>query len=267
MISPSGDAATAAQMTVRARIRSVSTPVLRVTPAPSAAVARQPVCTSSRALPRDQCALRETRGMVTARPPGDQHDAGSAGRSRGSHGGRVVCDLGQRAGELDPGRPAAHDHEGQPGGASVRIAFALRMLEGGEDPAPDPGGVFDRLQPRCEGLPLGMAEVVVVRSGGEDERIVGHAPVPEDQAASRGVEIDRLTEEYPRIRLAAEDEAGGTRSRPTDRRSPPGRGRLEGWKFRRSTSVTHRRPRAHAPQSGRRSRRRRSRPESDRDRT
>ena len=50
---------------------------------------------------------------------------------------RLPRDLGQRAGQLDAGRPAADDHERHPGPPPVSIGLALGDLECHEHPLPD----------------------------------------------------------------------------------------------------------------------------------
>ena len=65
----------------------------------------------------------------------------------------VPGDLGERAGQLDAGRPAADDHERQPGAAPGRVRLALGRLEGEEHAAADLQRVLDALQARGERAP------------------------------------------------------------------------------------------------------------------
>src|SRR5256885_14464202 len=73
--------------------------------------------------------------------------------------------------QLHAGGPAAHDHEGELGPLRRGMRFAFRRLEGTEDAPPDLGGMFERLEPRRELLPLRMAEVAVRGPAGEDAEV------------------------------------------------------------------------------------------------
>ena len=121
---------------------------------------------------------------------------------------RVVGDLAQRAGQLDPGRAAADQHERHPRPAPLRVGFALGGLEGDQDPPPDLGRVLDRLEPGRDRRPLGVVEVGVVGAGRDDERVVGdRAAVGEQDLAPLGVDADRLAEDDRRVALLAQDRA------------------------------------------------------------
>ena len=91
---------------------------------------------------------------------------------------RLARQLGDGAGELDAGRPAADDDEGQQLAAQDRILADLRLLEGGEDAGADLGGVADRLQAGRRILPVVMAEIGMARAGRDDEVVVGDAAAP-----------------------------------------------------------------------------------------
>ena len=54
------------------------------------------------------------------------------------------------------------------------IGLDLGPLEGQQDAAADGGGVLERLQARRERLPFVMAEIGVLRAGGEHQGVVGH---------------------------------------------------------------------------------------------
>ncbi len=81
-------------------------------------------------------------------------------------------ELGDRAGELDAGRTAADDDEGQLGAALFRVSFLLGTLESQQHPPPDRGRVLKRLQAGRKLFPLILAEIGVARAGGEHQRVV-----------------------------------------------------------------------------------------------
>ena len=87
---------------------------------------------------------------------------------RNSRGQRVLRQFDDGAGQLDAGRPAADDDEGQQRPRS-RIGLALRAFEGEQHAAPNRGRVLQRLQARRQRLPFVMAEIGVARAGGEHE--------------------------------------------------------------------------------------------------
>ena len=102
---------------------------------------------------------------------------------------RVARDLGERAGELDAGRAAADDDEGEPGGALAPDRFALGVLEGGEDARADLERVVERLQAGRVRRPFVVAEVVVRGARGDDQVVVGQlAAVSSTTRALRGVD-------------------------------------------------------------------------------
>ena len=179
----SGDAATpAAQTTVRARCARRRA----ATPSASSAGHRAPVRTST---PRARELLRRR-----ARSSSRSTRRGCAGRpstrtmraSRGSMRAEVADedvagDLGDRAGELDAGRAAAHDHEGEqlPARARRRArARPSRTRAGcGGGSRGRPRGVF---RPGAYWLPLVVAEVGVAGARGDDQVVVGERAVGED---------------------------------------------------------------------------------------
>jgi hypothetical protein len=69
------------------------------------------------------------------------------------------------------------------------IRLALSRLEGEQDPPPDLDGVLDGLEAGGVACPLIVAEVVVRRTGRDDQKVVGQLAVGEDEppapAASR----------------------------------------------------------------------------------
>ena len=92
----------------------------------------------------------------------------------------LTRDLGERAGDLDAGRAAADDDEGQPLAAVLRIV-ALGHLVGEQHPAADLERVLDALEARGEWRPLLVAEVGVGRARGEDEVVVGELAVGQEE--------------------------------------------------------------------------------------
>ena len=135
-------------------------------------------------------------------------------------------DLAERAGELDPGRPAADEHERHPRPTPVGIGFALGRLEGDQDPPPDLERVLHRLQPGRDGRPFRVVEIRVVGAGRDHQRVVGDRSAVGDQdLAPLGVQADRLAEDDRRVALLAQDRA--QRLRDIARRQRPGRDLVE----------------------------------------
>ena len=91
-------------------------------------------------------------------------------------GDRLARQLDDGAGELDAGRAAADDDEGEQLAAQSGSSVDFGLLEGGQDAGADLGRVADRLQARSCLLPFVVAEIGVARAGGDTRIIVGNAP-------------------------------------------------------------------------------------------
>ena len=148
--APSGDAATpAAHRTVCRCDRRRSRP-RRV---PATRRSRSSWSARRRRAAADRCArpragLRETR--EDRRPAFEQEDP----RRARIEMPEVACerlprDLGERAGHLDAGRPAADHDEGQQRRPLRRIGLALRALERQQHAPPDLERILERLEARA----------------------------------------------------------------------------------------------------------------------
>ena len=86
---------------------------------------------------------------------------------------RVARELRQRAGELDPRRPAADHHEGEQLGPLFGVWIAFGAFECAEDLRADARRVLEVLQARRVLCPVGVVpEVRGLRTGRDDERVV-----------------------------------------------------------------------------------------------
>ena len=171
----------------------------------------------------------------------------------------LTRDLGERAGELDAGRAAADDDEGQPLAAVLRIA--LGHLVGEQHAAADLERVLDALEARGERRPLLVAEVGVGRARGEDEVVVGQLAVGEEELLRGEIDAHRLGQHDRDVSARRGTRCG---SAPRCRRGsaprwPPGRaaaGTGGGCAGRRSSRAPPC-PAARGRRTARRSRRRR----------
>ena len=115
-----------------------------------------------------------------------QDDPGAAGsKRRKSRSSALAGELGDRTGELDSGRAGADDDEGQQRRALGIVGTGLGQLEGDQDAAADRRRVIDLLEARRGPFPLVLAEVIVARTGGEDEIVVWHPAVVEQHGLGR----------------------------------------------------------------------------------
>jgi len=80
--------------------------------------------------------------------------------------------LGDRAGQLNPGRPRPDDDERELPPTDLRVGCPLGPLEGQQNPAANLTGVLQGLEPRREGLPLGVAEIGMPGPGGEHQVVI-----------------------------------------------------------------------------------------------
>ena len=81
-------------------------------------------------------------------------------------------ELPNLAGELHPGRSRPYDRDGQPALTLGLVVRHLRYLEGAEDPAPQFQRIVDRLHAGRVQRVLGVTEVRLVDTGGDDEAVV-----------------------------------------------------------------------------------------------
>ena len=113
---------------------------------------------------------------------------------------RLPGQLGQRAGQLRPGRPAADHDQRHPLAATLRIGLALGGLEGQQRAPAHLGRVLEGLQARRVLAPLLVAEVRGLGAGGHDERVVVDARCRPTAAAARCAASRSVTS--PRITRA-----------------------------------------------------------------
>jgi len=87
---------------------------------------------------------------------------------------RLTGDLGERARQLDAGRPGADDHEGQQTALDGRVGFTLRRLEREQHPAAHHQRVVERLESGRVRGPFVVAEVRVRRAARQNEIVERH---------------------------------------------------------------------------------------------
>src|SRR5215472_10990322 len=130
-------------------------------------------------------------------------------------GERRLRQLGERAGELDPGRAAADDYKRQQPPLLCLIVAILGALEGNENAAPHRGGILDALEPRGQRRPLVVAEIGFSSAGRDDQLVVWNAALCGLHRVVGDIDADHCAEEHLGICL--------TRKDATDRRSDVGR--------------------------------------------
>ncbi len=84
----------------------------------------------------------------------------------------VAGKLGDLPRHLNPGGPAADDHERQLRLTPLRVRLQFGRLERGQDVAPHPEGALQRLDLGRVLPPLVVPEVRVRRAAGDDQRVV-----------------------------------------------------------------------------------------------
>ena len=138
-----------------------------------------------------------------------QHDPARSRRQLGE----VVAQhhfeqLGQRAGVLHAGRPAAHDHEGEPLRPLGRIGGLRRPLQARQDVVAEPHRLVERLHADGPLGQLGVSEVGVGAAGRQHQGVVGDR-VAAGHREPAGVEVDGGDSG-----LAEADVAGAAEHRP-----------------------------------------------------
>ena len=223
----------AAQITVRVSMRSVSPSGPRIatdsaststTVWPTSGVA--PSCSSDAGrLPRER--LREARQDAVERLD-EQHAGAPRVDVAKVAAQRVTRELGDLACHLDAGRAGADDDEREPGPPARQVGLGLGRLEGGEDAPADVEGAGERLELGRALLPVVVAEVRVVRTAGDDERVVADRHAPRRRSARSAitdaaleVEPGHLGEQHADVPLPLEHRA--QRRGDLGRREGPGR--------------------------------------------
>jgi hypothetical protein len=120
-------------------------------------------------------------------------------------GEAMAGDLGERPGELDAGRAATDDHEGELAVALGLVSAPLGRLEGEQDPAADHQGVLEALEAGGDRLPLVVAEVGMADARREDQVVVGDRLAGDVDLAGDGVDPLDFGEQRPQVLLAAQD--------------------------------------------------------------
>ena len=90
---------------------------------------------------------------------------------RKAPGQGALGEFGDLAGQLDAGRPGADHDEGQPAFALGVVGGDLGLLERAEDAAAQLERVIDGLHAGREGGEVVVAEVGLLRAGGDDEAV------------------------------------------------------------------------------------------------
>ena len=201
--APSGEACDAGGPDDRARRETLATDLQaprrrsrsRATPVRTSHAERLELLAApcARGLPGRRARRRGPASISTTR-------AARGSMRRKSPDERVARDLGEGAGQLDAGRPAADDDEGQPlRGAPRRRSSRSACSKAREHPAPDLERVLDRLEAGRVRLPLVVAEVGVRRAGRDDQEVVAElCAVGEPHALRRGVDRHHLAEQHAR---------------------------------------------------------------------
>ena len=122
-------------------------------------------------------------------------------------GERCLGKLGQRAGQLDPGRPAADDHERQEPASLGLVVTVLGAFEGHQDAAPHRRRVLDRLEAGGHRRPFVVSKIVFARPGGDDQQVVRDATIADQHGAARRVDAGNRPEDHMGIGLRCQDAA------------------------------------------------------------
>ena len=205
-----------------------------VTPSASTPVTTEPVRTSTPSRSSDVARRVAQRARETCaqdvRAAFEQHDAR---RLRADAAEvlpqRLPRDLGERAGQLDAGRPAADDDERQQPALRRRGPVSRSAASNASSTrrriSSASSSVF---RPGARARPLGMAEVRVRRAGGDDQVVVRHRRVAADRSSTTRAPPGRSPALRPaaprRSSAGAESSGSATRCRPaTATPSPPDR--------------------------------------------
>ena len=207
----------AAQMTVRAGMRSVPPGVSTATDSRSIATTLRSSIGVTPSSSSERAALPRERWRKAGQDPIRRLDQQHTARAR-VDGPKVVPqsvagELGDLPRHLDPGRPGADDDEGEPLPPPLLVRLQLRRLEGAQQPCPHRERALQRLDLRRHLPPFVVAEVRAVRSAGDDQRVEGRdrARVAgeriESHLAGAEVEVLDLRHQHADVSAPLEDRA------------------------------------------------------------
>lgn len=119
-----------------------------------------------------------------------------------------ASNFGEGAGKFEASGASTDDDEGEPGAGFGFRAGTLGTFEGVENFVADGSGFLNSFETGGEGAPSIVAVIGSLRTGGDDEGVVGEgAAVAKNNFLGRGIEIDGFAEEDFGVFLAAEDRA------------------------------------------------------------
>ena len=119
--------------------------------------------------------------------------------------------FGERAGQFQPGRPAAHHDDGQQPLTHGGVRFIFRLFEREQDAAPDAQRIIERFQAGREGFPLRMAEITGQAAGREDKVVVVQGAFFEQNFFIAEVKAGGLMEQHRDIGPVGQNGADGLR--------------------------------------------------------
>ena len=119
-------------------------------------------------------------------------------------------ELGQSAGQLHTGWAGAHHDACQQAFPSLPVGLHLRALVGKQNAPADRLRILDGLQRRRNARPMIVTEIVVFRSGGDDEEIITELGAGSSARLARHtVDSDHFVEQHARVRLVPQQASNG----------------------------------------------------------
>jgi hypothetical protein len=120
----------------------------------------------------------------------------------------LASNFREGAGKFEASGASADDDKGEPGAGFGFRAGTFRTFESVEEFVANGGGFLNGLEAGSEGAPGVVAVVGSLRTGGDDEGVVGeNAAVAKDNFPGIGIEVDGFAEKDFCVFLAAEDRA------------------------------------------------------------
>src|ERR1039458_1943477 len=116
---------------------------------------------------------------------------------------RIVGDLPQRARQFHACGARAYNRERQPRAAFRGVRLALGAFERQQNAAADLRGVFDGLESRRQRRPIVVTEIMMMRAGGQNQRVVWRLSIVQTHAAAFHVDVSHLGHPHARVALPA----------------------------------------------------------------
>lgn len=125
---------------------------------------------------------------------------------------RKARQLSECSCQLHAGRATANQHEGKKSTDGRRLGLHFCSFEGMEDSVPNASRVSHALEAECKARPVMVAEIVVLRAGGNNQVIVVKLPIAHNNGSRLQVKPGNFGHQDFGVALPAQQKPNGGRN-------------------------------------------------------